>query len=213
MTRPEEEDEAGTDTAGGGGDREPFDAVGAAEELEASLAEPGARGGDSGPYVEMLEGEIDALGAELAEVRAAAERASERAAAAAEDSERAKERVAREAERETERRLRKVLASFLEVLDDLDRAIGSAREMDHNPDVLAGVELVRKRFLETLAAYGVRHVPARGEPFDPNLHDAVSAVPVTDPAQDGIVVGVVSEGYALGDETLRPARVAVGKIA
>jgi molecular chaperone GrpE len=209
--RPEEhEDEVG-DEAGEG---EAFDALGAAEELEASLAEAsgaGEGGGGADAYVEMLEGEIAAMQLELVQARERVARAEERRSEAEAEVERAVDRLSREAERERERQHRGGLRRILEVLDDLERAISSARQMDHNPQVLAGVELVRKRFLDALGELGVRHVPAQGERFDPALHEAMSAVPVDDPGSDGVVVGVVAEGYAIGEEVLRPAKVAVGR--
>lgn len=191
---------------------EDFDAVSAAEELEESLREAKAAGAqpDEG-YVGVLEGEIAALQDELEKARARAEKAEARAASSSEEIERSKERIERESAREQERRLGKTLLRFLEVLDDLDRAIASAREMDHNPEVLRGVELVRKRFLTILEDFGVRHVSAHGEVFDPAWHDAMSTMEVSDSSQDGKVVQVVAEGYAIGEEVLRPARVIVGK--
>jgi molecular chaperone GrpE len=193
---------------------ESFDALGAAEELEASMAEAsggGAAGAGSDAYVEMLEGEIAAMQQEVEQARVRVEQAEARRAEAEAETGRAVDRLTREAERERERQHRKGLRQFLEVLDDLERAISSARQMDHNPEVLAGVDLVRKRFLGVLGEMGVRHLPAMGERFDPAVHEAISAVPVTEPEQDGVVVGVVSEGYAIGEELLRPARVAVGR--
>jgi molecular chaperone GrpE len=211
MTRPEDEQNGGSGAAGAGDD---FDAVGAAEELEESLAEAGRAGsGESDVYVDMLEGEVAAMQRELAAARERVARTEQRAADAAAEVERSKARLAREAEREQTRHRHGLLGRFLEVLDDLDRAIGAAREMDHNPDVLAGIELVRKRFLAALAEYGVHHVPALGERFDPAMHEAVSAVPVEEADQDGQIVGVVSEGYEVEGDVLRPARVAVGKAA
>jgi molecular chaperone GrpE len=209
--RPEDVRDEGEDEAR---EEESFDALGAAEELEASMAEAsgsGAEGAGSDACVEMLEGEIAAMQQEVEQARARVEQAEARRAEAEAEIDRAVDRITREAARERELQHRKGLRQFLEVLDDLERAISSARQMDHNPEVLAGVELVRKRFLGVLGEMGVRHLPAMGERFDPALHEAISAVPVTEPAQDGVVVGVVSEGYAIGEELLRPARVAVGR--
>lgn len=191
---------------------EPFDAVAAAAELEASLEEGGDSSESSDNYVDILESEISAMGDEVAQARALAEKAEARAERATAEVERAKERLARDAERDRARGSRELLIGFLGVLDDLDRAIEAARAMDHNPDVLTGIELVRGRFLKELGRHGVTHAPALGERFDPSRHDAVSMVTVDDPAKDGIVVGVASEGYNLGDEPLRPAQVAVGKL-
>jgi molecular chaperone GrpE len=195
---------------------EEFDAISAARELEDSLAEGEARsrassaGGADG-YVEILEGEIAALEQELERERALREQAEARAGRAVAEVERSGERLARESGRELERRTHSVLRAFLEVLDDLDRAIAAAREGEHAREVLAGTEMVRKRFLQTMGRFGVAHRPALGERFDPEIHEAVAAVPVDDAARDGEIVGVVSEGYTIGDEVLRAARVAVGK--
>jgi molecular chaperone GrpE len=59
----------------------------------------------------------------------------------------------------------------------------------------------------------VTHAPALGEAFDPNLHEAIALVPIGDPVQDGKVIDVMREGYLIGEHTLRPAGVAVGKRA
>jgi molecular chaperone GrpE len=191
---------------------EPFDAVAAAAELEASLEEGGESSESSDNYVDILESEIAAMGDEVAQARAVAEKAEARAERATEEVERAKERLARDAERDRARGARDLLIGFLDVLDDLDRAIAAARDMDHNPEVLKGVELVRGRFLKELGRHGVTHTQTLGQRFDPSRHDAVSMVTVDDPTRDGIIVGVASEGYDLGDEPLRPAKVAVGKL-
>ncbi|HLU65514.1 MAG TPA: nucleotide exchange factor GrpE [Kofleriaceae bacterium] len=192
-----------------------FDAVAAAAELEEALGErPGAPGQpaeDSGRYVAMLEAEIEELQSLLAGKEELVARAQERADRAHREIAEARRRMAAESERELERRTRALLVGFLDVVDDLDRAIAATREAEHNPEVLAGIELVRRQMLAHLAKLGVAHVPALGEPFDPHRHEAMALVPVTDPAQDGRVVGVMREGYSIGEDTLRPAGVAVGK--
>jgi molecular chaperone GrpE len=71
--------------------------------------------------------------------------------------------------------------------------------------------MVRQQFLAKLDGFGVKRIAAEGAPFDPLLHEAVATVPSSDPAADGRVVGVVTHGYRIGDEVLRPALVAVGK--
>jgi GrpE len=59
----------------------------------------------------------------------------------------------------------------------------------------------------------VTRISAEGQPFVPRLHEAVSMVPVSDPTQDDHVISVIRAGYAIGDEVLRPATVAVGRLA
>jgi molecular chaperone GrpE len=97
------------------------------------------------------------------------------------------------------------------VVDDLDRGILAAKQHAESQDVVTGLELVRRSLLTRLGQLGVTHAPARGELFDPDRHEAVALVPVTDPAQDGRVIDVMREGYLIGEATLRPAGVAVGK--
>ena len=127
---------------------------------------------------------------------------------ALEEFEQAKGRIRRDVNREAERRKRAVLVEFLEVVDNLDRAI--AADPERTSPLFRGVELVRDQFIAKLDAFGVSRIAAVGEPFDANRHDAVSMEPVADPAQDGRVVRVLKEGYAIGDELLRPATVIVG---
>ncbi len=131
---------------------------------------------------------------------------------AAREFDEARLRARRELAREVDRAKRAILLELLDVVDNLDRALEAARA-DTSVDTLRrGVELVRQQFLTKLEALGVTRLDPLGQPFDPALHDAVSTVPVEDPAQDHTVVGVIRPGYKLGDEVLRPASVAVGQL-
>ena len=123
-----------------------------------------------------------------------------------------KTRIRRDVAREVERGKRAVLADLLEVVDNLDRAIASATPNADGQALLRGVQLVRDQFLAKLQAFGVTRLDVLGQPFDAQHHEAISTAPVTDPAQDGTVVAVVTEGYTIGDEVLRPASVVVGKL-
>ena len=125
-----------------------------------------------------------------------------------EDFEQAKARIRRDVGREIERARRAVLADLLDVVDNLDRAVQAAG--DEESPLLRGVRLVRDQFLSKLEAFGVTRVEPLGQPFDPTVQEAISTAPVDDPSLDGVVVGVVREGYTMGDELLRPAAVIVG---
>lgn len=193
-----------------------FDAVAAASELDEALGEAAAvpRTGDQADrYVALLEAEIEQLHAVLQQKDRLLEQASARADRAHAEIEAASRRLAAESDRELEQRTRTLLRGFLDVVDDLDRAIGATRKLEHNPEVLAGIELVRRQLLAHLGQLGVAHVPALGEPFDAHRHEAMALVPVTEADQDGRVVAVLREGYSVGEDTLRPAGVAVGKRA
>lgn len=185
-----------------------FDAVAAAKELDDLLGDTSAPSDD---YSARLETDIEELNALLAKKDAELQRANARADQAHAEIEAASKRLATAAEKELEARTRKLLEAFLPVVDDLDRAIAAAKQHAESADVVEGLDLVRRSMLARLAQFGVTHLPAKGQPFDPQRHDAIATVPVTDAAQDGIVVDVVREGYLIGDETLRPAGVAVGK--
>jgi molecular chaperone GrpE len=191
-----------------------FDAVAAAAELDVALGEATAtpRTDDKADrYVAMLEAEIEQLNALLKQKDQLLEQAGARADQAHAEIDAARRRLAGESDRELEQRTRTLLRGFLDVVDDLDRAIEATRRLEHNPEVLAGVELVRRQLLAHLGQLGVAHVPALGEPFDANHHEAMAVVSVTDAAQDGRVVAVLREGYSIREDILRPAGVAVGK--
>jgi molecular chaperone GrpE len=132
---------------------------------------------------------------------------------AAQEFEDARARMRKELAKDAERSRRDVLASLLEVGDNLDRAIEAARAAgkDTNDPLLQGVEMVRQQFLSKLEGFNVRRIISQGEPFDPQLHEAVTTVSTEDPAADGRIVGVIAHGYRIGDEVLRPALVAVAK--
>lgn len=187
-----------------------FDAVAAAKELDDAQPVSGDGGGNA--YVAMLEREIEQLNNLLAQKDELIRRADQRADQAHREIEAARHRLTVESAKELEQRSRKLMVGFLEVMDDLDRAIESTKNMEHNPDVLAGIELVRRELLTYLEQLGVEHIPSMGEKFDPERHEAMSLVSVADPKQDGRIVGVMREGYSIGGDILRPAGVAVGKL-
>jgi len=163
---------------------------------------------DKPAYVEELERKLADKETMLAELRGRYKEATR-------DFEQTRERLRRELAKEVERETRGVLGAFLDVVDNLDRAIEAGREISADTAdtvLLKGVVLVRDQFLATLDRHGVTRIEAADEPFDPNVHDALSTVPVTDPTRDNIVVAAVKPGYRVGDDVLRPASVTVGKL-
>lgn len=120
-------------------------------------------------------------------------------------------RLRREISKDIERARRDVLAEMLEVLDNLDRALESGRGQSSLDALLTGVEMVRRQFVAKLDGLGVTRIDAEGHRFDPALHEAISTVPAASSDQDGLIVGIIRQGYRIGDDVLRPAAVAVGK--
>lgn len=129
-----------------------------------------------------------------------------------EEFEAARARMRRDVMKDVERSRRATLAEFLEVVDNLDRALDAARSTHNLEALLTGVDMVHAQFLSTLASFGVTPIASIGEPFDPARHEAAATVPTDDPTSDGVVVGVIKNGYALGEELLRPATVAVARL-
>jgi molecular chaperone GrpE len=103
-----------------------------------------------------------------------------------------------------------ILRDFLEVADNLERAIASWKEGGEKDakSVRDGVELVLRLFKSKLERYSVAPIEAKGQPFDPRVHHAVSQAPSTD-ATPGTVLHEVQKGYRAGERLLRPATVVV----
>ena len=117
-----------------------------------------------------------------------------------------RKRSAREQQEFREYALADAIQSLLPVVDSFDRALNSpARDSD---EFHAGIELINRQFHDALAKLGVQAIAARGEPFDPNLHQAVQMVE-TDEAEDHHVLDELQRGYKLKNRLLRPAMVRV----
>jgi molecular chaperone GrpE len=121
-----------------------------------------------------------------------------------------KKRVARERVEERAFAAQEVVVTLLPILDNLERALGSAAGPEPALDGLRkGVELVLKQFEDALRKQGVHPVETPlGQPFDPNVHQPLlqEAAPGQD---DGVILEVLQKGYRLGDRLLRPSLVKV----
>lgn len=127
------------------------------------------------------------------------------------DFESAKERIRREMAKEVERNQRAVFADLIEVLDYLEQALQSAGESEAKSALAEGVVMVCDLFKSKLSNYGVTRIEALGRPFDPSRHEAISVAPLSAGQIAGQIVAVVRDGYALGDQVLRPAGVVVAQ--
>src|SRR3954447_24784474 len=107
--------------------------------------------------------------------------------------------------------MRRVAAELLPALDDFERALAhaEAEESDAEHHLTAGIRLVQQKMVDALRRTGIEQFSPKGEPFDPHQHEAVAQQPAADGAQQGTVLEVVQNGYRLGDDVLRPARVVV----
>ena len=157
---------------------------------------------------------LEELEQQLAEKDKAIQAHAQRYRDSAAEFEQVRARLRRDVDKEVDRARRALLTDMLDVADNLDRAIAAGSSAaPGDPGLVRGVELVRDLFLSKLASYQVARFEDEGAPFDPRRHEAVSIVPVTDPALDDRVVSVIRPGYSIGDDVLRPATVAVGRLA
>ena len=152
-------------------------------------------------YIEELEARLAAKDSELQQLLGKYRGASD-------EFEQARARLRKELSKDVERGRRSLIVSFLEVLDNLDRALAAACDRPDDP-VVQGVSLVQQQFVATLQGLGVSRVNPLGQPFDPERHEAVATVDAGPDTPEGQIVGVVRPGYLIGDAVLRPAMVAV----
>jgi molecular chaperone GrpE len=97
---------------------------------------------------------------------------------------------------------------LLPALDNLDRAMAAAKQAGETGPLVQGVALVQTQLLDLLRRQGITRIEAQGQPFDPNLHQAVMQQPSASvPA--GTVLQVLEPGYMIHERVLRPASVVV----
>ena len=205
--RPEDERDVGGGTPG---DRDSRPAGPVTE--EDSLTHPSGSspsvpptGEESG---EAVASDLDAL---LADAEAKRDEYLELARRTQADFENYRKRMAAEVQASALRGRIQVAKDVVLVLDDLERAlqsVGLDPEGDSEDALAHGVLLVFRNLRETLKKVGVETVDPAGEKFDPNQHEALTAVPVEGVAS-GQVVEVMQKGYRLDGQLIRPARVVV----
>jgi len=157
---------------------------------EAEAEEPESEEDGSGP-----------LGAELEMLRKQLDEAQVDIKRVAAEYKNYRDRVKRDQAAAAELAVASVLVALLPVLDDLDRA------RDHG-DLTGPFGSVAEQLLAIVGKLGLTAFGAKGDPFDPKLHEAVAHVPSPDVAEE-TCVDVMRRGYMLGDRLLRPAMVAV----
>jgi molecular chaperone GrpE len=155
----------------------------------------------------------EALRQQLAAAEAKAAENWDKALRAVAELENVRRRVEREAAQLQKYALERVLGELIQVADSLDLALKAvAAESAEVRAHLEGIALTHKQLWATLERYGVSLVDPAGQPFNPDLHEAVSMVESADVAP-GHVLSVMQKGYRLHDRLLRPAMVVVSKAA
>lgn len=101
-----------------------------------------------------------------------------------------------------------LVRDLLPVMDNLDRALAAARQSGDNGPLVQGVAMVQNQFLELLKRNGITRIDAQGQPFDPNLHQAVMQQPSAE-HEPNTVLQVLEQGFQHHDRVLRPSKVIV----
>lgn len=144
--------------------------------------------------------ELEACRAELEELRSAHQRLGA-------DLVNLRERHRRDFESSVAREVGALIREWLEVVDDLDRALAASQDAPAS-GLREGLEAVAREARQLLERRGLERFESVGERFDPERHEAVG---LSDEGEDGRVHAELRPGYLLGGEVLRPAEVIVGK--
>ena len=192
-------------------------------EVDVEALEEAASEAESPEAAEAAEEAVELADMSKAELLKDAENAREEAAKfrdAALRAEAEMQNVRRRASKDVEHAHKfgaeKLIQNLLPVIDSLEKALESSElvkdlDQDHSAKaVLDGVGLCHKMFLDTLGKENVAVVDPHGEPFDPNLHQAMSMVENPD-MEPNSVVAVIQKGYQLNGRLVRPAMVMVSK--
>ena len=163
--------------------------------------EQGEEGADGAPPEP-----VDPLAAAEAEVS----RLKDNLLRTAADFENFRKRSKRDVEDAARRAREQVLGEMLPIIDNLERAVGAARDATEIGAVVEGVNMVLKSFEDVAGRLELERVGAVGSKFDPNLHDAIQQQETPD-VEPGTIVTEVVPGYVLRGRLLRPAMVVVAK--
>jgi molecular chaperone GrpE len=164
-----------------------------------------AADGDDNPSTPT--GEAAGSETELQKLKAERDSLLDRLARAQAEFENARRRASKEQQDFRDYATLDTVKSLLPVIDSFERALQVKSEPG---DFRSGVELIYKQLQDALAKLGVRPIPAKGEPFDPHVHEAIEMVETSDAAEHE-VLEELQRGYKLKDRLLRPAMVKVAK--
>ena len=159
---------------------------------------------------QSLESQVADLQAELEQLRAKSEEYLDGWQRERAEFANYRRRVERERETSQQNITGNIVRRYLEVVDDLERALRNRPSEGEGAAWAEGIELIYRKLLNLLESEGVQPMEAEGQPFDPNLHEAISHEDNPD-RDSGEVIEVIKSGYTLGDRVLRPALVRVAR--
>jgi molecular chaperone GrpE len=158
-------------------------------------------------YVEELESRTKAAEKQVQDVQARFDQLRQQLQRETDET---RQRLNRAADERAAGEKARFVSTLLPVMDDLNRAIDAALENSSREAMLEGIRRIATSFQNALANAGVEPISSVGEPFNPELHEAVDTED-TGGEMDGRVIEEYSRGFRMGDRLLRPARVKVGR--
>lgn len=126
------------------------------------------------------------------------------------DTDNVRKRTRQQSEETVRLQRENLLRDLLPIVDNLERGLQAARDGKNRESVTEGIEMVLRSLHDWLRAQGVSPIIAVGQPFDPQVHEAVDHV-TSSQHPPNTVVSEFHRGYQIGERMLRPARVAVSK--
>jgi molecular chaperone GrpE len=103
------------------------------------------------------------------------------------------------------------IKSIIPTLDDFERAIKAAKAANEENSIVEGIVLIYEKMLRTLEQQGLKAMESDTQPFDPDLHEALTKVPVPSDDMKGKVIETIEKGYYLKEKIIRYAKVVVGQ--
>lgn len=104
-----------------------------------------------------------------------------------------------------------VLISILPVIDDFERALNLMKDVPDSDAGKTGTQLIYNKFTDFLKVNNIKEIEAINQPFDVDLHEAITKIPAPSEEMKGKVVDVVQKGYFLNDKVIRFAKVVIGE--
>jgi len=123
----------------------------------------------------------------------------------------AKKRLQREREESVRYAAEGLIRQLLPTLDSLEQALVAVEKRSNPQAIVTGVQLIHRQLLSLLDRHGVTRIPAVGERFDPNRHEAVGFVEASDGTPEGVILEEIHAGYTMHGKVVRSAMVKVAK--
>lgn len=178
------------------------------QELDATHELPASDNAEEDPATIGAASPVSTESSELQKVKAERDTLIDRLARLQAEFENARKRAAREQQDFREYAVADAARALLPTLDGFERALQTTAA--EKSEFRGGMELIHKQLQDALRKLGVHAIPAKGEPFDPHLHEAIEMVETTD-APDHQIVEELQRGYKLKDRLLRPSMVKVAR--